>query len=206
MAGTRKTARGSSRGSTVIAFGLVLAAGAVTWFGYNPARTSGMAEPTPGETVTMAVDSPTHDPVAASTTGLPTRVRIESAGIDAAIAEVGIVNDGSGSYWQTAWRSAGHHIDSSRPGNPGNVVLTGHVSVANPANLAVFANLDKVTVGDMVEVYSGNEVHQYRVEDVEVVSPDDVKVLDNDHRSLVTLITCTHDLQHRLVVVGELVA
>jgi LPXTG-site transpeptidase (sortase) family protein len=133
-------------------------------------------------------------------------VRIQSAGIDTAIAEVGVVRDGANTRWETAWRTAGHHIDSSRPGNPGNVVLTGHVSVANTENVPVFANLDQVSIGDVIEVYSGEEVHLYRVEGVEVVAPDAVGVLAADHRSLVTLITCTRDFEHRLVVVGELVS
>ncbi len=206
LAATKKAAKESSRRSTLIAALLVAAAGAITWYGYHPGQQAGADGPDQGQTVTLAADDAAPAAAEPSTTGLPTRVRIESAGIDAAIAEVGVVEDGDGPQWQTAWRSAGHHIDSSRPGNPGNVVLTGHVSVANPSNLAVFANLDLVSVGDIVDVYSGDIVHQYRVEDVEVVSPDAVKVLETDHRSLVTLITCTHDLQNRLVVVGELVS
>ncbi len=205
MAATKKAAKESSRRSTVIATLFVAAAGAIAWYGYHPSQPAGAEGPDHGQAVTLAAQDTPPVPAVRSATGLPTRVRIESAGIDASIAEVGVVEEADGPQWQTAWRSAGHHIDSSQPGNPGNVVLTGHVSVANPANLAVFANLDLVSVGDIVDVYSGDILHQYRVEDVEVVSPDNVNVLGNDHRSLVTLITCTHDLQNRLVVVGELI-
>jgi sortase (surface protein transpeptidase) len=38
------------------------------------------------------------------------------------------------------------------------------------------------------------------------VDADALEVLDEDHRSMVTLITCTRDLERRLVVVGQLVA
>ncbi|MGE5594617.1 MAG: sortase, partial [Hyphomicrobiales bacterium] len=99
----------------------------------------------------------------------------------------------------------GHHLDSARPGQPGNMVLTGHVSVADPDNLAVFSTLDNVQPGDVVDVYAGERLYQYRVTDIRVVSPNATRLLRSDHRSLVTLITCTHDLRHRLVVTGELI-
>lgn len=206
MAASKQAPGGSTHRSTVIASLLVAAAGVVTYFGYQPAQAGLSDGPAHTETVTLAAESPAREEFTASPRGLPTRVRIESAGIDTSVAEVGIVLDGSQARWQTAWRSAGHHIDSSRPGNPGNVVLTGHVSVSNAANVPVFANLDLVTVGDLIEVFSGTARHVYQVEEVEVVGPDEIGVLENDHRSLVTLITCTRDLEHRLVVVGALVS
>ena len=135
---------------------------------------------------------------------LPTRLIVNSAGIDAPIAEVGIINSGGRSLWETAWHSVGHHLDSSLPGQPGNMVLTGHVSVADRNNAAYFAKLGSVAPGDEVDVYSGDQVFHYRVSKVSVVSPDNVKVLRSDAASTVTLITCTQDLKNRLVVVGTL--
>jgi LPXTG-site transpeptidase (sortase) family protein len=85
------------------------------------------------------------------------------------------------------------------------MVLTGHVSVADPRNLAVFSALDSVEPGDVVEVYSGSDVFRYRVSAKIVVPASAVKVLRSDHRSTVTLITCTRDLKNRLVVTGTLV-
>jgi sortase A len=84
-------------------------------------------------------------------------------------------------------------------------VLTGHVSVADSRNLAVFSRLDAVAVGDTVEVYAGDAVYRYVVEDVRVVVPSAVRYLRSDHTSRVTLITCTRDLNDRLVVTGRLV-
>lgn len=145
-------------------------------------------------------------PAPAENSGLPTRVRIASAGIDTAVEEVGVVRRDGRAVWETAWRAVGHHIDSSLPGNPANVVLTGHVSVASQANLKVFANLATVRVGDIVEVYSGNRVHRYEVTEMREVEPDALDVFGGDHRSLLTLISCTTDLERRLVVVGALVS
>ncbi len=184
---------------------LVAAAGAIAWFGPGPGASPGAPG---GAQLTIAGErrEPEPDAVyrAVSTGGLPTRVVIASAGIDAPVAEVGVVLDGDGPRWETSWTAVGHHLDSAMPGQPGNMVLTGHVSVANRAHRAWFATLDRVQEGDVVEVYAGDQAYRYVVEWVGVVDPDAVEVLRSDAAATVTLVTCTRDLKHRLVVVGRL--
>ena len=136
---------------------------------------------------------------------LPTRLVVTAAGIDVPIREVGAFRTESGALtWETAWDAAGHHLDSARPGQPGNMVISGHVSVANPSDVAVFATLDSVAEGDVIEVYAGETVFRYVITDIRVVGLYDVDVLRSDHRARITLITCTPDLEGRLVVRGEL--
>ena len=192
------------RRSTAVAAALVLLAGAVAWFSY-----AGPASPAPnGPAQTMLADAA---PEAASPItplslgGLPTRIAVPQLGIDAPIAEVGVVMQDGSPQWETAWHAAGHHLDSALPGQPGNMVITGHVSVADRSNLAVFSKLDKLAPGDVVEIYSGDTVFRYSVNKISVVAPSAVKVLRSNEGSTVTLITCTKDLKHRLVVVGTLV-
>jgi sortase A len=182
---------------------MVVTAGALTWYGLKPPAVAGHGADAPAATI------PAEAPravVRGPESGLPTRVVVPAAGIDTAVDEVGVVQEQGVSYWQTAWRTAGHHIDSALPGNPGNVVLTGHVSVASSQNVAVFSNLDQVTIGDVVEVYSGDSLYRYQVDTVLRVPPDAINVLRSDHIARVTLITCTPDLEDRLVVVGKLVS
>jgi len=193
-----------SRWTTVLAVALVVAAGVVAWFGMASGR-SANASPA---TVTIAPVS-THDQSAEAPSlpqgGLPTRLVVPRAGINAGITEVGVISDGGVAVWETAWRAAGHHMDSARPGQPGNMVISGHVSVADSRNLAVFSALDKVAPGDIVEVYSGDDVFRYKVNKVVVVPASAVAVLRSDHTATVTLITCTRDLKNRLVVQGTLI-
>jgi sortase A len=181
-----------------------VAAAAIAWFGMRSAP-SGPAD-LPIVTAAGDVRSAREesDVAGVSTGGLPTRIVVPSAGVDTSIAEVGIVRANGQSVWETAWRAAGHHLDSAMPGQLGNMVITGHVSVADRGNLAVFHNLEDVAEGDLVEVYSGDQVYSYRVSKVMVVSPTAVKLLRSDLDSTVTLITCTKDLKNRLVVVGTL--
>jgi LPXTG-site transpeptidase (sortase) family protein len=180
----------------------VASAGAVAWFGTGA---GGHTAPT-GDAQTMA-GTPADAAAAVarlSTGGLPTRVVIGEAGIDAPISEVGIIANAGRPLWETAWHAVGHNLDSSLPGQPGNMVLTGHVSVADRNNAAYFAQLDSVAPGDEVDVYSGDQVFHYRISNVSVVDPSNVRVLRSGAGSTVTLITCTKDLKHRLVVVGTL--
>lgn len=208
MAAKHDPARKATKpsGSTWLAALLVAGAGAIAWFGTTG---SGANHETPPPTATIAAARPggTLDQAVGriSQGSLPTRVVIGRAGIDANIAEVGVIDDGGHPAWETAWHAAGHHLDSALPGQPGNMVITGHVSVADRANAAVFRALDTVAEGDVIEVYSGDAVYKYAVSRVSVVPPTAVKLLGSDQDSLVTLITCTKDLKNRLVVVGKLI-
>lgn len=200
-------------GSNLGFLAMVLAAGTIAWYGTSAASSGQPATTASAATIAPAADTPIAaavpanlpDGPRAASGALPTRVVIAAAGIDTPIVEVGIVQDGGKASWETAWRAAGHHLDSARPGQPGNMVLTGHVSVADRANVAVFKTLDRAHQGDVVEVYSGDEVHRYRIDRIQVTSPSDVSVLRSDHRATVTLVTCTPDLKHRLVVTGTLI-
>lgn len=197
--------QGSQRGSTVMAIGMVLAAGAIAWFG---GRGPESAPAGAGETATLPGRAAEQTPRVAFRTvsngGLPTRIVIPSAGIDAPVAEVGVVIEDGEPRWETAWHAAGHHVDSAMPGQPGNMVISGHVSVADRRNLPVFATLDRVREGDEIVVYAGAAAYRYVVESIAVVDPGATEVLRSDARATVTLITCTRDLRHRLVVTGRL--
>ncbi len=194
-------------GSTLLAAAFVLSAGAFAWFGMTG---GGESDPTqPAAIVTAAGDTrpPRGEAVAGvSYGGLPTRIVVPSAGVDTAISEVGIAQENGKAVYETAWRSAGHHLDSALPGQLGNMVITGHVSVADRGNLAVFSELDSVQAGDVVEVYSGDQAFRYTISKVLVVPPSAVKLLRSDSSSTLTLVTCTRDLKNRLIVVGTLTA
>lgn len=188
--------------SNLMAAAFVVGAAAIAWFGLTG------GSPTPKQatpTVTVAkAQAPGPAVRSVSAGGLPTRIVVPSASVDAPIAEVGVTVTAGKAAWETAWKAAGHHIDSALPGQPGNMVITGHVSVADRSNLAVFKQLDKVVEGDTVEVYSGDQVYRYAVSKVMVVPPSAVKLLRSSTESTVTLVTCTRDLKNRLVVVGTL--
>ncbi len=191
-------------GSSMLAAALVLGAGAIAWYG--SAGSGGKDAAGPALTLAAAPAESGGQPMTrvVSRGGLPTRVVIPAAQVDTPVVELGVVLEEGEPQWQTAWRAAGHHMDSALPGQPGNMVITGHVSVADRGNLAVFAELGGLAVGDAIDVSSGEATYRYQVTGVEVVAPEEVGVLRSDSSSTVTLITCTKDLRHRLVVTGRL--
>jgi sortase A len=203
MANTTTNPRRLFSTSNLIAAGCVAAAGGFAWFGLTGHATK---PHNPVEVVTIA-KAAAPAPAAVrrvSGAGLPTRIVVPAASVDAPIAEVGVTVVNGVPSCETAWKAAGHHLDSALPGQPGNMVITGHVSVADRSNLAAFKQLDRVAIGDTVEVYSGDQVFRYAVSKVVVVPPSAVNLLRSQPGSTVTLITCTHDLKNRLVVIGTL--
>lgn len=104
------------------------------------ATASGPSTPASGSS------TPAQPPVA-----LPTRVRIQDLGIDASVIPEGINADGTVEVpTMDQLDLAGWYTGSPRPGEIGPAVLLGHVS--GRGRDGVFAALDRVRVGDRVDV------------------------------------------------------
>jgi len=135
----------------------------------------------------------------------PTRLVIQSIGIDALVSTVGYTfRDGVLEY-DVPRREAGHYVDSAGPGERGNVVISGHV--ANRGGKAVFEQLPDVKAGDIVELYRGDEVFRYSITEIKVVAAEATSVMSQTQDARLTLVTCfpERDYPHRLVVIGKLV-
>lgn len=133
-----------------------------------------------------------------------TRIVIPAAGIDAEVRTVGYTFDQGQLQYDTPRREAGHYVGSADPGEKGNTVIAGHVSTRS--GTAVFERLPEGDVGDVVEVYSGEELHRYQVTELRVVAADDLAAMARTSDATLTLITCFPDrnYQDRLIVIGKL--
>jgi len=80
-------------------------------------------------------------------------------------------------------RGAGHLSDTPWTGQDGNVVLAGHRDT-------VFRALRKVELGDVIEIATVDGSVHYSVEQMSVVAPDDLTVLEPFGGSTLTLVTC----------------
>lgn len=93
----------------------------------------------------------------------PTRLLIPSIGLEASIVPVGWeLAEEEGhllNVWQVADEAVGWHQDSALPGQPGNVVLSGHSNVGGE----VFRHLAEVSEGDLIVVMVGNRPVEYRI-------------------------------------------
>lgn len=109
--------------------------------------------------------------------------------------------DAKASLRRGAWRLPG----TSTPDRGGNTVLAGHRWLYRPPSARTLYNLDKVAVGDPVEVDWRGSTYRYRVREIAVVSPDQIEILQNTAEDIITIFTCTplFSSAQRLVVIAE---
>lgn len=139
---------------------------------------------------------------------LPLRLHINRIGVDAPIYTVGLAADGSmdvpKSPFETGWYELG-----PRPGSIGSAVIAGHVDSATGAP-GVFANLDNLTIGDIITVESEGTSLLFRVRKIHVY-PADADATEiftsTDGKAHLNLITCngtwdtdTNQYTDRLVI------
>jgi len=100
------------------------------------------------------------------------------------IARVGLevpILEGTGEL--TLDRGAGHIEGTPSPGSEGNVGIAGHRD-------GFFRVLEKVRAGDVIELRTPMGATSYVVEDLRVVSPEEVEVLAPTGVPSLTLVTC----------------
>lgn len=136
----------------------------------------------------------------------PRRLIIPTIGLDSKIIVIGTKVAPNGEIvWETAPFAVGYHKGTGLPGEPGNMVLSGHIS--SPREGDVFRRLPQVKVGHGIIVATDERQFLYRVVRTQVVSPKEVSVLDPTDEPTATLITCVPDgiYTDRLVVTATLV-
>lgn len=170
-----------------------------------------IAPPVPTATVTP---TPVPSPRPMLTGGEPafpaTRLVIPTLEIDAPV-EIAPIRAG---IWDVSGleQAVGHLQGTSSPGETGNVVLAGHITLPPDGRAGPFYRLGGLKPGDRVEVYRGEERFVYEIDGATVVSPSDVQVAYPTRSPRLTLITCQSydktlaEYTERLVVFGHLVS
>jgi sortase A len=228
-------------GNLLIIAGLLMLLGIGGWYGYREwdnqqfkahvSETYGSSafEPPINATPIPTAIPPKPLPVLAST-GLgiaggkvpvqadvspPVRLVIPSVKIDSKIVPISwamLPAPGGGlkSEWQVADYAVGHHAGTANPGQTGNVVLSGHVDYRGQ----VFKDLNKVSKGDEVTVYTEKGQYIYVVTDMVIVKEEGVSdaqkaanaaYMNPTADQTLTMITCwpygVDD--HRLIVIAK---
>lgn len=145
--------------------------------------------------------------------GIPKRLQIPTINVDAEVESVGITADGAMDIPVNADNVAWYNL-GVRPGEQGSAVIDGHLDKEDQSP-AVFANLGKLAVGDVVSVYDGQENQlNFRVIDIRMYLADDdtTEVFSNQTGKFLNLITCagswdagTKDYNQRRVIFTELI-
>lgn len=91
-------------------------------------------------------------------------------------------------------KGVAHVLYTSLPGETGNVFITGHSSNypwAKGDYNNIFALLNKMVIGDMVQLKYEGQLFVYKVSETKVVNPDDVSVMYPTSEPVLSLMTCT---------------
>jgi sortase A len=79
--------------------------------------------------------------------------------------------------------AVGHIAGTAQPGEPGNVGIAGHRD-------GFFRGLKGIRAGDEIDLRTRKGTDRYTVDQIEIVSPHEVRVLQAGGRSSLTLVTC----------------
>ena len=124
------------------------------------------------------------------------KIIVDKVDIDLILLQ-GVTND------ELKW-GAGHMLESAWPGEVGNCVIAGH---RNYTFGSMFNRLGEVKEGDEVKIEFLGADFIYKVNQIEIVDPDNLSVVEQDKsKKELTLITC-HPIYtgtHRLIIKGEL--
>lgn len=163
----------------------------------------------PTEDTSLIVIAPTATPDTASQPAPtvvypigppPIRLLIPSIGVDIPVVTVGTVRQvvGGQAYevWDTAANAGAYHKMSAPPGYVGNTVINGHRDIHGK----VFADLDKVRIGDPITVFTEGHEFVYIVSEIlevpeKYASPEqraeNQRLIGYIPEERLTLITCT---------------
>ena len=148
---------------------------------------------------------------AASGSITPSRLMIPAIGVDATVAAVGLMPDGSmgspANLWTSTWLSS-----SARPGQAGSAVIAGHRGIGTQA---LFSHLENLRQGDLIHVSDANGgelVYQVtRVASMDLSDATRLQVFGPTTEQRLVLITCyglysrsTSTYDHRLIVFSRL--
>jgi LPXTG-site transpeptidase (sortase) family protein len=122
--------------------------------------------------------------------GAATRLVIPSLGLDAPVIIAPIQNQ----TWvvDQLGQAIGHLEGTARPGANSNIVLAGHVTLAETnGGPGPFYKLSQLVPGDLLIVYEGEAKYEYVIDGLQTVDRTAVDVTFPTDTPQLTLITCT---------------
>jgi sortase A len=133
-------------------------------------------------------------PVPTPAAGQAIRIQIPAIEIDAPVVQ--------GDGWEQLKKGVAHHTGSADPGEAGNIVLSAHNDVYGE----LFRNLDRLSPGDPIVLYTQQRQYTYIVDRTVYVEPTAVEVMASTGNPTVTLISCYPYLidTQRIVVFARL--
>jgi sortase A len=165
--------------------------------GHTPPDAQGNTRPNVDEIpahLQPMVQSLANLPVPTAAPDQAIRIQIPTIKIDAPVVQ--------GDGWEQLKKGVGQNIGSANPGQNGNIVLSAHNDVYGE----LFRDLDKLSPGDQVVLYTQQRQFVYVVDRTAIVEPTAVEVMASTGSPTVTLISCYPYLvdKQRIVVFARL--
>lgn len=108
-----------------------------------------------------------------------------------------------GDAWEDLKHGVGQRPGSANPGESANLVLSAHNDIYGQ----IFRHLDELKLGDEITILTASKQYIYLVEEILILKPNQVSVLEHGEDPIVTLISCYPYMidTHRIVVRASLV-
>lgn len=165
--------------------------------GHTPPDSPGGSRPNQEEIpehLQPVVQSYAEIPIPTQGPGHAIRLQIPKINQDVPIVE--------GDGFEQLKKGVGHNIFSANPGENGNVVLSAH----NDIHGEIFRDLDQLEPGDKVIIFTEQQEYIYIVDQIKVVEPTRVDVMEPTENPTATLISCYPYLvdNKRIIVTANL--
>jgi sortase A len=108
-----------------------------------------------------------------------------------------------GTDMETLKYAVGHFEGPAMPGEKGNFCVAGHRSYTYNE---FFNKADELSISDEIIVKTKKGEYTYIIDEIKVVEPTEISVLEPTKEATVTLVTCTpiRLATHRLIIKGKL--
>jgi len=84
----------------------------------------------------------------------------------------------------------------------GNVILAGH---SGNARISYFKNLNQLTLNDEIIIIYNGKTYTYKVVNIyDIEKTGQAQIIRNENTSTITLVTCRHNTNKQIIVIGEL--
>jgi sortase A len=128
-----------------------------------------------------------------------TRIVVPRLGLDAIVVELWGLDDA-----ENLKRGPGHIPTTAYPGQPGNVVISGHRTTYG----APFKHIEEIQTGDEIILITADNQYTYEADEQRIVMPTDLTVLEQGDEAKITLTACHpwYSAAQRIVIIGSLVS
>jgi LPXTG-site transpeptidase (sortase) family protein len=124
---------------------------------------------------------------------LPVNIAIPTLNLNVPISEAAIQNG----IWQTHESNVTHLNISASPGQSGNIILYGHNTEA------ILGKLSQTKIGDKIILTTKltPTKHIYTINNIQIVSPDDLASVQPSQTEILTLYTCVGWLDNQRLII-----